>query len=283
MDFRFVTPRKNPDSEADIFRGYYGGTDFSFVFTKEVGYATFDKPVFALLVINGDDNGMYIFSLSDFDATGPEQLHFKAGWYWFDITSVVLEPVDFYTAFPDGIVFPQNIERPNPTFCETILFETGTTACKLAVLEETKLLMRLSIASKGVDVPDTTPFRQYAGKVGEIQTGDLPKSIKVTIYNSIRAEYDVHYFSSVSGQGPQVIHLSKESDVTFSILSDTPISIEGPQNPEPIIRDVLHSIDAVCLTTSAPGTGENYFSFSTNELFDPGKGVISLEVIDQYG
>ena len=168
MDFRFVTPRKNPDSEADIFRGYYGGTDFSFVFTKEVGYATFDKPVFALLVINGDDNGMYIFSLSDFDATGPEQLHFKAGWYWFDITSVVLEPVDFYTAFPDGIVFPQNIERPNPTFCETILFETGTTACKLAVLEETKLLMRLSIASKGVDVPDTTPFRQYAGKVGEI-------------------------------------------------------------------------------------------------------------------
>lgn len=164
-----------------------------------------------------------------------------------------------------------------------ISFEKGTTACKLAVTNEAKTLIRNALINKGVDVPDTTPFRQYAGKVGEIQTGDLPKSIKVTIYNSIRAEYDVHYFSSVSGQGPQVIHLSKESDVTFSILSDTPISIEGPQNPEPIIRDVLHSIDAVCLTTSAPGTGENYFSFSTNELFDPGKGVISLEVIDQYG
>lgn len=168
-------------------------------------------------------------------------------------------------------------------FFDCLAFEEGTTACKLAVTQEAKTLIRNALISSGVDVPDTTPFRQYAGKVGEIQTGDLPKSIKVTIYNSIRAEYDVHYFSSVSGQGPQVIHLSKESDVTFSILSDTPISIEGPQNPEPIIRDVLHSIDAVCLTTSAPGTGENYFSFSTNELFDPGKGVISLEVIDQYG
>lgn len=169
------------------------------------------------------------------------------------------------------------------SYFDLIAYEKGTTACKLAVTNEAKTLIRNALINKGVDVPDTTPFRQYAGKVGEIQTGDLPKSIKVTIYNSIRAEYDVHYFSSVSGQGPQVIHLSKESDVTFSILSDTPISIEGPQNPEPIIRDVLHSIDAVCLTTSAPGTGENYFSFSTNELFDPGKGVISLEVIDPYG
>lgn len=213
MDFRFVTPRKNPDSEMDIFRASNSIADFSFVFAKEIGYATFAKPVFALLVNRGgDDQKIYVFSLSDFDAAGLDQPYFKAGWYWFDITSVVLEPVDFYTEFPDGIVFPQNIERPNPTFCEAILFETGTAACKLAVLEETKLLMRLSIASKGVSVPESTPFRQYAGKVGEIQSGSNTEFITFDIesFNGTSEWYDdsgnMYTSASYQIQGPYVFN-----------------------------------------------------------------------------
>ena len=47
----------------------------------------------------------------------------------------------------------------------------GTSSDKLAYLQQTKESIRQAIIAKGVDVPDTTPFRQYAGKVGEIQSG----------------------------------------------------------------------------------------------------------------
>lgn len=54
------------------------------------------------------------------------------------------------------------------SYFDLIAFEKGTTACKLAVANEAKTLIRSALIAKGVDVPDTTPFRQYAGKVGEI-------------------------------------------------------------------------------------------------------------------
>lgn len=47
----------------------------------------------------------------------------------------------------------------------------GTSADKLSYLRETKRLIRFALLTKGVDVPESTPFRQYAGKVGEIQSG----------------------------------------------------------------------------------------------------------------
>lgn len=57
------------------------------------------------------------------------------------------------------------------SYFDLIAFEKGTTACKLAVANEAKTLIRNALINTGVDVPDTTPFRQYAGKVGEIQSG----------------------------------------------------------------------------------------------------------------
>lgn len=47
----------------------------------------------------------------------------------------------------------------------------GTTADKLAKLEETKAAIKDAIINKGVTIPDGTTFRQYAGKIGEIVTG----------------------------------------------------------------------------------------------------------------
>lgn len=47
----------------------------------------------------------------------------------------------------------------------------GTTADKLAYLEDTKAAIREAIAARGVDVPESTPFRAYAGKIGEISGG----------------------------------------------------------------------------------------------------------------
>lgn len=57
------------------------------------------------------------------------------------------------------------------SYFDIIAYEKGTTACKLAVANEAKTLIRNALISKGVDVPDTTPFRQYAGKIEEIQSG----------------------------------------------------------------------------------------------------------------
>lgn len=47
----------------------------------------------------------------------------------------------------------------------------GTTADKLAYLEDTKTAIREAIAARGVDVPEGTSFRAYAGKIGEISGG----------------------------------------------------------------------------------------------------------------
>ena len=47
----------------------------------------------------------------------------------------------------------------------------GTSADKLNYLLATKEAIRQAIAAKGVDVPESTTFRQYAGRIGEVQSG----------------------------------------------------------------------------------------------------------------
>lgn len=47
----------------------------------------------------------------------------------------------------------------------------STTAEKLAYLSETKAQIRDAIIAKGVDVPESTVFRDYVGKIEEISTG----------------------------------------------------------------------------------------------------------------
>lgn len=48
----------------------------------------------------------------------------------------------------------------------------GTTADKLAYLNDTKTAIKNAIVAKGVAVPDGTTFRAYADKIGSIPTGD---------------------------------------------------------------------------------------------------------------
>lgn len=56
----------------------------------------------------------------------------------------------------------------------------GTTAEKLAYLNDTKTAIKDAIISKGTDVPEGTTFRQYAGLIAGISTGlsdeDLAKA-----------------------------------------------------------------------------------------------------------
>lgn len=51
----------------------------------------------------------------------------------------------------------------------------GTTAEKLEYLNATKSAIKDAIVSKGVDVPESIPFRQYAEKVQQISGG--PKQV----------------------------------------------------------------------------------------------------------
>ena len=50
----------------------------------------------------------------------------------------------------------------------------GTTADKLEYLQGTKAAIKEAVVSKGVDVPESTTFRAYADKIGEISGGGGP-------------------------------------------------------------------------------------------------------------
>ncbi len=51
----------------------------------------------------------------------------------------------------------------------------GTTAEKLVYLEETKADIRAALVEKGMDVPESMPFREYAEKIREISSGSTGK------------------------------------------------------------------------------------------------------------
>lgn len=96
--------------------------------------------------------------------------------YFYDFTANEWQdgsfsPIDITTVdltIPEAAV---SSATNKSSYFDLIAYEKGTTACKLAVANEAKTLIRNALINKGVDVPDTTPFRQYAGKVGEIQSG----------------------------------------------------------------------------------------------------------------
>ncbi len=48
----------------------------------------------------------------------------------------------------------------------------GTLAEKLTYLAQTKAQIRQAIIDKGVEVPENTPFRDYARQIGQITTGE---------------------------------------------------------------------------------------------------------------
>lgn len=98
----------------------------------------------------------------------------------------------------------------------------GTSADKLTYLQATKEAIRQAIAAKGVDVPDTTPFRQYAGKVGEIQNGGSRiTSISVLTgggpNQTFQVKFPVSVFSGATEYTPnRGIILGSVSEVTFT-------------------------------------------------------------------
>lgn len=58
---------------------------------------------------------------------------------------------------------------------------------KLSYAYDTKVAIKDAIEAKGVDIPDGTVFRDYATKIGEIQTGGGTAVVTVNGYSSIAA------------------------------------------------------------------------------------------------
>ena len=98
----------------------------------------------------------------------------------------------------------------------------GTSSDKLAYLQQTKESIRQAIIAKGVDVPATTPFRQYAGQVGEIQNGGRRiTSISVLTgggpNQTFQVKFPVSVFSGATEYTPnEGIILGSVSEATFT-------------------------------------------------------------------
>lgn len=90
------------------------------------------------------------------------------------------DPIDITTVdltIPKEIVSSATVRT---SFFDLMAFEKGTTACKLAAVEDAKLLIKNSIINKGVDVPDETKFREYAGLIEKI-TGNMTLAEQVKL------------------------------------------------------------------------------------------------------
>lgn len=108
-------------------------------------------------------------------------------------------PVDITTldlAIPESALSSATTKT---SYFDLIAYENGTTACKLAVANEAKTLIRNALINKGVDVPDTTPFRQYAGKIEGIETGSnieiLTFDIQPDDYENVSNWHDEAYMN----------------------------------------------------------------------------------------
>lgn len=153
----------------------------------------------------------------------------------------------------------------------------GTTADKLAYLEDTKAAIRDAIAARGVDVPAGTTFRDYAARIGEISGGGTEDPLDPEFYyQSFRpAEWlplpepgeDEMYF---------LMHVPKDSKgfIAFSVEFQGSCTVEYgttesgtfvPDASVPLSSGVSYEAEidaAACHSPTAEGVGQLVFRVS---------------------
>ena len=95
-------------------------------------------------------------------------------WRYLGGDAVDISTVDM--TFPEDAV-TSGTKMP---YFNIFAFEKDTIACKLAAVEDAKLLIKNSIINKGVGVPDETKFREYAGLIEKI-TGNMTLAEQVKL------------------------------------------------------------------------------------------------------
>lgn len=103
----------------------------------------------------------------------------------------------------------------------------GTTAEKLGYLQQTKESIRQALISKGVDVPENTTFRQYAGKIEGIETGSnieiLTFDIQPDDYENVSSWWDEEHMHEYTEalwhiQGPYVFKSKTYNSINELLL-----------------------------------------------------------------
>ena len=97
----------------------------------------------------------------------------------------------------------------------------GTTADKLARLNETKALLKTRLTEKGVDVTSEENFYNLADKVGEIQSGSIIELVNVSFIPSRKT--GVLFYTDGSGHYKTI---ESGSNVIVRVQKNTIVSLE---------------------------------------------------------
>lgn len=118
----------------------------------------------------------------------------------------------------------------------------STTAEKLAYLSETKAQIRDAIIAKGVDVPESTVFRDYVGKIEEISTGvPLPQ-----LSNPAWPEQIYSGYEAIDQAGGMIVGIARTYDEGYAAGYTDGSGGVGPPQPLTYVWDA----DTLTLTIS---------------------------------
>lgn len=153
----------------------------------------------------------------------------------------------------------------------------GTTADKLAYLEDTKAAIRDAIAARGVDVPTGTTFRDYAAKIGEISGGGTEDPFDPeSYYRNLRptewlplpepGEDEMYFLMHVPRDGKGLIAFNVEFPGSCTVeYGSTESGTFVPDASVPLSSGVSYEaeIDAAsCHSPTAEGVGQLVFRIS---------------------
>lgn len=178
----------------------------------------------------------------------------------------------------------------------------GTIKDKLNYLLESKALITNAIEEKGVDIPNGTPFRQYADKISRISGGDGEADISNVIddilgfkdpsiktiekLNNIRdVKTDIR--NSIAYQGIEV-----SNDLPFSKYPEKILDIEVDKSTTPFrdfkycdqvlnnLRNNEHTFKCLCMDYDLEYSCFNYFDYINDTVLD-GYGSIIIITSDE--
>lgn len=191
-DYRIVTPTRIPGAgevsgngvifESGNYKISYGASDIA------------NGNQFTIQAGSADD--VYVYLPNDCLPIHGSYPILK-GWREESVNNPIIDPPE--------IIIPASIVEaatPKTSFFDVMAFEEGTTACKLAYLNETKGLFRQAIDEAGQAIADSDTFRSYVGKMKNVLAdANVSSTIDFSVDTEIMSDYDFTvYYPDLSGQ-----------------------------------------------------------------------------------
>lgn len=159
--YRLFTPKEKPESSTAMqilfsATGTGGGTAM---------YVPNYTGTLAAMIVQAAGGGMWTFFFDAGQAAGGQQI--TPGWYVEQAGSS--GSTTFVQVQPPTVRFADTVVDGAATatdYFKNLLLVEGTTACKLAFLEETKWYFRRKIEDAGGSIAEDATFRDYADQIG---------------------------------------------------------------------------------------------------------------------